>query len=137
MKAFFICMLIVSALAVLFDLWAALGYTAHNHYQNRHDLLDTSRPQPDHESSQLGLTPKELATCDPYFADAYKASVFDGYRLGTGYMREQLRSFALGCLLFVTGCCGIRAVRKGERLGDRQSNRVMQPTDGRVTSSGN
>ena len=116
MRAFFLCMLIVSVLAVAYDPWAALSDMAHNQYQGRHDLLDTSQPQPDHCSPHLGLTPKELASCDPYFANAYEQAVYDGYKLGTGYFGRRRRYFALAGLLFLTSCCGLRAVRKGKLI---------------------
>jgi hypothetical protein len=126
MKAFFLCMLIVSVLAVAYGFWAACGDMAHNQYQGRHELLDTSRPQPDHLSPHLGLTPKELASCDPYFANAYEQAVYDGYKLGTGYFGRQRRYFALAGLLFVTSCCGLRAVRKGKLTGKQESNQFVQ-----------
>ena len=69
-------MLIVSVLAVVYDFWAAVGDMAHNQYQGRHDLLDTSRPQPEHLSPHLGLTAKELASCDPYFASVVMSRQF-------------------------------------------------------------
>jgi hypothetical protein len=123
MKAIFLCMLIISVLAVAYDFWAACSDFAHNQYQGRHDLLDTSQPQPDHCSPHNGLTPKELASCDPYFADAYEQAVYDGYKLGTGYFGRQRRYFALAGLLFVTSCCGLLAVRKGKQVGKQESSR--------------
>jgi hypothetical protein len=128
MKAFFLCMLIASVLAVVCDLWSALADFSHNQFEGRHVLLDTSRPQPDHLSPHLGLTPKELAKCDPYVADAYKQSVYDGYKLGTGYFGRQRRYFILAGLLFVTSCCGLVAVRKHKPLGDGKSNKSIQAT---------
>ena len=136
MKALFLCMLIVSVLAVVYDLWAAVGDMAHNQYQGRHDLLDTSRPQPEHLSPHLGLTPKELASCDPYFASAYEQAVYDGYKLGTGYFGRQRRYYALAGLLFVTSCCGIGAIRKGKQLRNQESNHAVQPTAGPSAPSG-
>lgn len=136
MKAFFLCMLIVSVLAVVYDLWAAVGDMAHNQYQGRHDLLDTSQPQPEHLSPHLGLTPKELASCDPYFANAYEQAVYNGYKLGTGYFGRQRQYYTLAGLLFVTSCCGIGAIRKGKQLRNQESNHAVQPTAGRSAPNG-
>ena len=136
MKTFFLCMLIVSVLAVVYDFWAAVGDMAHNQYQGRHDLLDTSRPQPEHLSPHLGLTPKELASCDPHIANAYEQAVYDGYKLGTGYFGRQRRYYALAGLLFVTSCCGIGAIRKGKQLRNQESSQAVQPTAGRSAPSG-
>jgi hypothetical protein len=127
MKAFFLCMLIVSVLAVVYDLWAAVGDMAHSQYRGRHDLLDTSRPQPEHSSPHLGLTPKELASCDPYFANAYEQAVYDGYKLGTGYFGRQRRYYVLAGLLFVSGCCGIAATRNRKQLRNQEPRHAALP----------
>jgi hypothetical protein len=112
-------MLIVSVVAVVYDFWAAIGDMGHNQYRSRHELLDTSRPQPEHASPHLGLTPKELASCDPYIAHAYEQAVYDGYKLGTGYSGRQQRYFALAGLLFLTSCCGIVANRMRKQPGNQ------------------
>ena len=112
MKSFFVCMMIVAVLAVGYDFWGSLADIAHNQYLGRHELLDTSHPQPDHRSAHLGLTPKELAACDPSVADAYRQAVYDGYKLGTGYFGKERRYLALAGLLLLTGWCGIIASRK-------------------------
>jgi hypothetical protein len=85
---------------------------AHNQYQGRHDLLDTSKQQPDHLSPHLGLTPKELSVCDKYTADAYEESVYDGYKLGIGYSKMQAHSLGLAALLLLTSIIGIRSLRR-------------------------
>ena len=114
MKLFFLIMLIASVVSVPFDLSRWLGAIAHNQYEGRHDLLDTSRPQPDHRSPHLGLTPKELAQCDPYVADAYEQSVYDGYKLGTYHSGLGEQCLILSAFLFVTSLVGIRAVSKAK-----------------------
>jgi hypothetical protein len=118
MKTFFWLMLVASLVSVLFELDAGLGVMAHNQYQGRHDLLDTSIQQPDHLSPHLGLTVKELSLCDKYTADAYKESVYDGYKLGIGYSRLSAQSLGLAMLLLLTSAVGIRNVRR-----DRVPNR--------------
>jgi hypothetical protein len=109
MKLFFVIMLVASVVSVPYELWKAIGATAHNQYQGRHDLLDTSRQQPDHLSPHLGLTPKELAQCDPYVADAYKQSVYDAYKLGTFHSGLSDQCLILSAFLFITSLVGIRA----------------------------
>jgi hypothetical protein len=112
MKTFFWLMLVASVVSVLFELDAGLGVMAHNQYQGRHDLLDTSKQQPDHLSPHLGLTPKELSVCDKYTADAYEESVYDGYKLGIGYSKMQAHSLGLAALLLLTSIIGIRSLRR-------------------------
>jgi hypothetical protein len=115
MKAFFVIILLASILSGFYELVAGIKVMAHNHYEYRHGLLDTSRQQPDRESESLGLTPKDLSSCNEYISRAYKESVDDGYRLGTGYDALSLQCFALAALLFLTSIVSIRAVGKGNR----------------------
>ena len=115
-------MFVASLASVLYQLDAGLGVMAHNQYRGRHDLLDTSRPQPNHLSSHLGLTPMELASCDKYVADAYQESVYDGYRLGRGYSRLGEQCLILAGLLFVTSIIGISV-----SSGRAPNNESVQP----------
>lgn len=112
MKAFFVIMLIASVVSAPYGVWTGIVATSHNQYRGRHDLLDTTWQQPDHRSPHLGLTPKELAQCDPYVADAYKRSVYDGYKLGAFHSRLGGQCLILSALLFITSLLGIRAVSK-------------------------
>jgi hypothetical protein len=109
MKKFFWVMLVASLASVLYEFDAELGVMAHNQYRGRHDLLDRSRPQPNHLSPHLGLTQTELGLCDKYVADAYGESVYDGYRLGRGYSRLSRQCLIMAGLLFVTSFIGIRS----------------------------
>ena len=131
MKTFFWLMLVVSVTSVVYEFGAGLTVMAHNQYQGRHDLLDTSRQQPDHRSPHLGLTPKELSLCDKYTADAYKESVYDGYKLGTGYSRLSAQCLGLAALLLITSVAGIRSLRR-----DQVSNQSVQPTSTRSAAGG-
>ncbi len=130
-KAFFVVLLLASIVSVLYELSAGLSVMAHNHYESRHSLLDTTKEQPDHQSTSLGLTPKELSTCDVYIAAAYKESVTDGYRLGAGYNALSVQCLGLAALLFLSSIVGLRAVRKGDNLGDRMSNQRIQRANSR------
>ncbi len=112
MKSFFGIMLIASVLSVPYGIWTGIVAASHNQYRGRHDLLNASRPQPDHLSSHLGLTPKELAQCDPYVADAYRHSVYDGYKLGAFHSRLGDQCLVLSVSLFITSLLGMRAVSK-------------------------
>jgi hypothetical protein len=107
-------MLLASIASVLYELYAGLRVMAHNQYQGRHDLLDTSRQQPDHLSPHLGLTPTELSLCDRYTADAYEQSVYDGYKLGTGYSKLSNLCLGLAALLILTSIAGIRSLASGQ-----------------------
>ena len=121
MKLFFVIMLIVSVVSVPYACSKRIGALAHNQFRGRHDLLDTSRQQPDHLSPHLGLTPKELAQCDPYVANAYEQSVYDGYKLGTERSGLGGQCLILSAFLFITSLVGIRAVSKA----GAKSNRVI------------
>ena len=132
MKSFFVIMLIASVVSVPYRLWTGIEALAHNQYLGRHDLLDTSRQQPDNLSPHLGLTPKELAQCDPYVADAYKQSVYDGYKLGTFDSGLGTQCDILTALLFLTSLVGIRAASK---VGAK-SNQSVQPTATRSAARG-
>jgi hypothetical protein len=131
MKSFFVIMLVASFISVPYGLWTGIVAISHNQYRGRHDLLDTSRPQPDHLSPHLGLTPKELAQCDPYVADAYRQSVYDGYKLGTFHSGLGDQCLILSVLLFITSLVGIRAVSKADA-----KSKSVQPTATRFTVGG-
>jgi len=114
MKTFFMIMLVASIVSVPYGIWTGIVAISHNQYRGRYDLLDTSRQQPDHRSSHLGLTPKELAQCDPYVADAYKQSVYDGYKLGAFQSGLGDQCLILSAFLFVTSLVGILAASKAD-----------------------
>jgi hypothetical protein len=124
MKLFFVIILIVSVVSVPYTLWTRIRAMAHNQYQGRHDLLDANRQQPDHLSPHLGLTLKELAQCDPYVANAYEQSVYDGYKLGTFHSGLGDQCLILSAFLFITSLVGIRAVSKA----DAKSNEALHST---------
>jgi hypothetical protein len=112
MKTFFVIMLLTSISVAVYSFFAGINVMAHNHFESRYDLLDTSKRQPDHVSRILGLTPKELESCDDYVAGAYKESVNDGYRLGTGYRRLGTQMFFLSAILFLTSWVGLQTVKR-------------------------
>ena len=132
MKSFFVIMLIASVVSVPYRLLTGIDALAHNQYLSRHDLLDTSKQQPEHLSPHLGLTPTELAQCDPYVADAYKQSVYDGYKLGTFRSGLGTQCDILAALLFLASLVGIRAARKV----DAKSNQSVLPTTTRSAAGG-
>ena len=132
MKSFFVIMLIASVVSVPYELSTAIGALSHNQYQGRHDLLDTSRQQPDHRSPHLGLTPKELSLCDPYVANAYEQSVYDGYKLGSFIFGLGSQCLILSAFLFITSLVGIRAVSKI----NAKSNQSAQPPSAHEDASG-
>jgi len=83
----------------------------HNHYESRQYMLKTMETLP-MSSPSLGLTQKDLSLCSDYVAEAYKESVDDGVRAGTGYMKLGMAFFALSALLFLTSVVGIQAVNR-------------------------
>lgn len=132
MKIFFALMLIASVASVFYELDDGLYVMAHNHYRQRHDLLlgtylPSNLQQPEHMSTSLGLTQKELAQSDKYIADGYEQSVKDGYRLGDGYSRLSLQCLGVSLLLFVSSLLGLRTVGK-------RDTRINQPVP--LASSG-
>ena len=110
-------MLLTSVVSVFYQLNIGLRVMAHNHSEYRHNLLDTSRQQADHVNALFGLTRKDLSLCDRYVAEAYTASVSDGFRLATGYDTLDVQCLALSALLFLTSILGIRSV--GKRLQNK------------------
>lgn len=133
MKTFFVLMLIASVASVFYELDDGLRVMGHNHYSQRHDLLAgtyllSHKQQPEHMSTSLGLTAKELALCDAYVAEAYENSVNDGYRLGSGYSALSLQCVVLAALLLATSTLGIRAARKADSRAARLSNQSLPPT---------
>jgi hypothetical protein len=121
-KTFFVIMLMASVASVFYELGAGLHVGAHNHYEARRRLLETSDRQPDPQSASLGLTQADLSQCNNYIAEAYKESVNDGYRLGAGYEQLSLQSLALAALLFLTSIMGIRTVAKVRNCADRATD---------------
>jgi hypothetical protein len=132
-KTFFVLMALTSIASLIYNLASGLKTMSHNHYDERHYLIYVAKDPP-HRSESLGLTPKELARCDQYVADAYKESVRDGYRLGTGYSWLSLQCLGLEALLFVSSLVGIRAVRRSR--GSQMSNQSVQPTPTREDAGG-
>jgi hypothetical protein len=129
MRSFFVIMLIVSVVSAPYGIWTGIVAISHNQYRGRHDLLDTNRQQPDHLSPHLGLTPKELAQCDPYVAEAYKQSVYDGYKLGTFHSGLGDQCLILSAFLFITSLLGIRALSKA----GAKSNQPAAPNAGNAS----
>ena len=121
-------MLVVSVLWPLIIFVGGMNVMAHNQYQYRHELLDPGKRETDHASPHLGLTQKELAKCDDYTANAYRESVYDGYRLGTRYGSFTAQGLAVSALLFLTSAIGLRAVGSVKRFQAQSSNKHLQPT---------
>ena len=121
-------MLFASAVSAFIVVADGIGVVAHNQYENRHSLLDTGIQQPDHRSTFLGLTPKELTLCDEYTEKAYRQAVEDGYRLGTGYTSSMRRGLVLSALLFLTSVVGLRAASNAKRCGEKSSKQTLHAT---------
>lgn len=128
MKAFFVLTLVVSVLWPLIMFVGGINVMAHNQYQYRHELLDAWEREKDHASAHLGLTQKELAKCDDYTANAYRESVYDGYRLGTGYGSLALQGLSMSALLFLASVLGLRAVGSVKRFQTQSSDQHSQAT---------
>lgn len=117
-KTFFVLMLTASVVSVACELVDGLQVMSHNHFSQRQRLLIGAYPspdpqeQPEHVSTSLGLTQKELAQSDAYVAKAYTESVRDGYRLGNGYSRLCLQCLCLSVLLFVSSLFGVCTVKR-------------------------
>ncbi len=120
LKTFFVSMLVISLLWPLMIVGSGMSAVAHNQYKYRHELLEPGELQTEHESEHLGLTQKELASRDKYTADAYRESVYDGYRLGNAYSSLMVQGLAVSALLFLTSAIGLRAARSRTEssLGD-------------------
>jgi hypothetical protein len=121
-KIFFVMMALVSVVSVLYELNAGIKLAAHNHYQYRYSLLDTNQPPSYRLHPIMGLTPQDLAKCDDHVAKAYRISVDDGYRLGTGYSALSRQGLLVSALLFLTSIFGIRVVNKNRAKGGGASD---------------
>jgi hypothetical protein len=108
MKLFFTLTLLVSVLFPPVTMVMTLRDFAHNQYKERDERLhDTAVPK--FPSAHLGLTAGQLNGVDGLVADAYRQSVADGHRLGSGYQQLWLESFGLSALLFFASLAGRRA----------------------------
>jgi len=114
MKAFFVFMLLASVVSGFYALHNGLRVMTHNHYEYRAKLLDNSLKQYELLNENMGLTPKDLSLCTEHVANAYKVSVSDGYRLGSGYNVLSGLCLGLSALLFLTSVLGLRAIKKGD-----------------------
>ena len=113
MRAFFAAIIFISVVAIFYEFVLEIDVMAHNQYLNRQYLLTATEPESvQRHSKVLGLTKSELSNCDNYIAEAYKESVFDGYRLGTGWGSLDELCLGLSAVLFVTGIVGYRFVQK-------------------------
>src|SRR6266850_1589886 len=99
MKAFFVAMLVVSLASVLYALSAGLHVMSHNHYEYRHGLLDPNGQPAYRLHPNMGLTLEDLSKCDEHIATAYRISVYDGYKLGTGYSTLSVQCLVLSACL--------------------------------------
>lgn len=111
MNKLFIFLLVISILFPLYSFFTMLNDFAHNQYQGRQERLNETTEFTE-SSPHLGLTNATLARLDELVRDAYKDSVYDGYRLGRGYNSLWLKSMALDGLLFVSSLAGLSVCRK-------------------------
>jgi len=110
MKPFFVVTLLISIVFPFYSFVATMRDFAHNQWQTRHQrLADTTIPH--YPSAHLGLTAAQLTDVDNLVADAYKDSVYDGYRTGGGYGALWFEAMLLDGLLIVASLVGLRACR--------------------------
>ena len=121
MKIFFIFLLVVSIVLPIYSFVTTMGDFAHNQWKMRQDRLQGTTPETS-SSAHLGLTAAQLTGLDDLVKDAYKDSVYDGYRLGGGYTSLWFKSMALDGLLFIASLGGLTACRKAARLTKRLEN---------------
>ncbi len=121
LKLTFLLLVALSFRLAVFILVHGVLVGAHNQYAFRQELLQARGPSTDHASAHLGLTQKELASCDEYVARAYRNAVMDGYRLGMGYRVLSSLGLVLCILLFVAGTLGLRVLRRpGQHTGQKE-----------------
>lgn len=118
MKVFFILLLVVSIVFPIYSFVTTMGDFAHNQWRMRQDRLQRTTPETS-SSAHLGLTAAQLTGLGDLVADAYKDSVYDGYRLGGGYTSLWFESMALDGLLFITSLGGLSVCRRAARLTKR------------------
>ena len=112
MRAFFVCLLVVSIVFPFYFFITSIGDFAHNQWKMRSERLkETSRERP---SAHLGLTANQLAGLDELVTSAYKEAVYDGYRLGSGYEKRWFQAHGLDALLFVASVIGLRRCRRSK-----------------------
>jgi hypothetical protein len=116
-------MLVVSVVWPLIIVLTGMRVVAHNQYQYRHELLSAENRPLEHASAHLGLTQNELAKCDEYTAKAYKESVNDGYRLGTGYSSVTIQGLGMAVLLFLTSAISLRGAWGIQQFPTQSSNK--------------
>ena len=76
-------MLLASAVSAFCHVKSELSYGAHNHWQERQNMLDGGDLDLYRGNPIFGLTTNELSRCDKHVAQAYKYSVSDGPDRGT------------------------------------------------------
>ncbi len=119
MNFFFILLLVVSIVFPIYSFATMIGDFAHNQYKMRRERLEGTTPETG-SSAHLGLTQDQLVGSDDLVKDAYKDSVYDGYRLGSGYTRLWNKSLLLDSLLFIASLRGLRICRQSARLTSNQ-----------------
>ena len=114
MRFFFRLMLVLSLVSASYAWLGYIGFFAHNHYGQRFQLLDTTKPQPDSHIRDA-VTSVELATADERFAYAYRVAVLDGTRLGAAFDRMTLQSLAVTGFLFISSLVGLHLSRRNAK----------------------
>lgn len=109
MRLYFRLMLVMALASAGYAYIGDNGFFAHNHYAQRSQLLHEVPFAPHLYDA---LAPTELAKTDEHFANAYKAAVFDGVRLGNACEVLRLQSMTVSGFLFVSSIIGLRFSRK-------------------------
>ena len=115
MKIFFIFLLVVSIVFPIYSLATMIGDFAHNQWKMRRERLEGTTPETG-SSAHLGLTKDQIVGLDDLVANAYKESVYDGYRLGGGYTSLWNASMVLDGILFIASLYGLSVCRKSVRV---------------------